>query len=565
MLVLDNPLGANHSFTDLDESISGSESDSATDEDIPVNTNSKNDTLTALLKKQAKLSDPSPTDDLQPEKRKRSAGTPPLIWFATPLLPSNISLGIYRAIFTTTELDEQAQMVDILRNKQLVPTPAPKTVNASNGVPSPTSATSPHYFLCMIGGGHFAAMVVALAPNMGKKITGVEERQATVLAHKTFHRYTTRRKQGGAQSANDSAKGAAHSAGSSLRRYNEVALESEIRALLKDWKGIIDSAQLIFVRATGSTNRRTLFGPYEGQVLRQNDQRNRSLPFSTRRATQAELMRAFVELTRVKVSEVNEEALAAASAAETKSATSVSHHGGNPGKVSQPKKSKEEETALLHTSQLQALIRRSKAPAILSYITTNSLSPDFHFHPAASQQNYHAPTPLHLAASTNSPAVVLALLSKAATNPEIPNGEGKFAFDLAGDRATRDAFRVARHELGETRWNWTASHVPSPISKAEADKREEHDRREVDQAEAAQRKAETERLAKEALISGSGQQGRRPTGKALGAVDKTDAERREEEARGMTPEMRAKLERERRARAAEDRIRRMQGGAGSGR
>jgi hypothetical protein len=38
-------------------------------------------------------------------------------------------------------------------------------------------------------------------------------------------------------------------------------------------------------------------------------------------------------------------------------------------------------------------------------------------------------------------------------------------------------------------------------------------------------------------------------------VQKTAQEKREEEARGMTPEMRMRLEREKRARAAEERMR----------
>ncbi len=140
--------------------------------------------------------------------------------------------------------------------------------------------------MCMIGGGHFAAMIVSLAPKVSKHSAGADQRQANVIAHKTFHRYTTRRKQGGGQSANDAAKGAAHSAGSSLRRYNEAALEQEIRLLLTEWKDLIASCQLIFLRATGSSNRRILLGPYEGQVLRHNDPRNRTFPFNTRRATQ---------------------------------------------------------------------------------------------------------------------------------------------------------------------------------------------------------------------------------------------------------------------------------------
>ena len=236
-----------------------------------------------------------------------------------------MSLGIYRAIFSDVEQEEESHIVDTVRRKQLSPTPAtkPKEATSEGGVPLPDTTPSPHYFLCMIGGGHFAAMVVSLVPKMGKKHTGVDERQATVIAHKTFHRYTTRRKQGGSQSANDASKGAAHSAGSSLRRYNEAALTNEVRELLKEWKGMVDTAELLFIRATGSTNRRTLFGPYEGQVLHNNDPRNRSFPFSTRRATQAELIRSFTELTRVKTSTVDEAALAALNTSSTASTPST--------------------------------------------------------------------------------------------------------------------------------------------------------------------------------------------------------------------------------------------------
>lgn len=545
---------------ELDESISGSES--STESDIENDT--KDSTLTALLKRQAKIKDGDYSADLSPKKLKRGAGKPPLLWFTTPLLPSNTSLGIYRALFTDAEQEEESHIVDVLRSKQLPPTPARPSHNIKDGgVPLPSSPPGPQIFLCMIGGGHFAAMIVSLAPKMGKKATGVEERQATVIAHKTFHRYTTRRKQGGSQSANDSAKGAAHSAGSSLRRYNEVALETEIRALLGEWKSMIDDSQLIFIRATGTTNRRTLFGPYDNQVLRHNEPRNRSFPFSTRRATQAELMRAFVELTRVKVSQVDEAALAAAAAAEvTKDAAAKT--SSMPAKPSIPKPSKEEESALLHTSQLQGLIRRSKAPAVLSYISSNALPPDFLFQPSSTQAHHHAPTPLHLAASINSPAVILALLVKAGANPSNPNSESKPPFDLAGDRGSRDAFRVARSELGENRWDWNAAHVPPALSKAEADRREERERLEGEKAEEERRKAETERLRREAEKVAAAQQGRKPTGRALGAMEKTGAERRDEEARGMTLEMRARLERERRARAAEERIRRMAGGVAGG-
>lgn len=551
---------------ELDESISGSESsDSESDEEDGRNPPGKSN-LSALLGKQARLS-PGMHEPTSGTKRKRGAGKPPLLWFSTSSLPQNHSLGIYRAIFTDSEQAKEPETVDIIRTKQLIPAKAPNSSSKqddSGGVPLPGTRLGPHYFLCMMGGGHFAAMVIALTPKMGKKHTGIADRQATVIAHKTFHRYTTRRKQGGAQSANDNAKGNAHSAGSSLRRYNEAALTQEVRELLSHWKSMIESAELIFVRGTGSTNRQTLFGPYEGQVLRHNDPRNRGFPFSTRRATQAELMRCFVELTRVKVSQVDEAALAAAAAEALRKEEQAQSPTPKKTVNAPPAKSKEEEVAALHTSQLTALVRRSKAPAVLSYLSSNNVPASFEFYPASSQQNHHTPTPLHLAASINSAVVVSALLVKASADPTILNGEGKTPFELSGDRATRDAFRVARHDLGESRWDWSAAQVPPALSKADADKRAEREREEeaVDAAkEKARRKAETERLRVEAEQAESTKTEKRiGKGRTLNAVaEKTAAEKRDDEARGMTPEMRQRLERERRARAAEERIRRMQG------
>ena len=538
---------------ELEESISGSGSEESESE--ADGEGAKESTLSALLKKQAKLSHPEAEEkgDFMQKRKKRDSGKPPLVWFTTPLLPENTSLGIYRAIFTNAE-QEESNMVEVIRKKHIDPIPTrPLPNDDSNGVPLPSTVTSPSIFMCMIGGGHFAGMIVSLAPKLAKQSTGTEQRQAIVIAHKTFHRYTTRRKQGGAQSANDAAKGAAHSAGSSLRRYNEVALEQEIRTLLAEWRELIGNVQLIFVRATGSSNRRILFGPYDGQVLRHNDPRNRTFPFSTRRATQAELMRAFVELTRVKVSQVDQTGIAAAAAqSENAQSTKILI----PPQEHQP--NKVEEDAILNTSQLQSLIRRSKAPAIVSYLSSHSLSPNYIFHPPSAQANHHAPMPLHLASSVNSSAVVLALLTKAGADPTLVNGEGKPAFDLAGHRATRDAFRVARSELGENKWDWSAAHVPPPLSKAEAEKRGAREKAEADRAETERRKAEEERLRKEKpAVDQTTNKG----GKTLGVVPKTAEERREEDARGMTPETRMRIERERRARAAEERMKRMAGGS----
>ncbi|KAF2235762.1 hypothetical protein EV356DRAFT_483172 [Viridothelium virens] len=558
---------------DLSESISGSDSDdSETDSDEGQTNGSKgkDSTLSALLKKQANISAPE-EDQFGSRKRKRGTGKPPLLWFTTPKVPENAVLGIYRAIFSEAEQQNEAILPDIVRQKQLAPEAPPKPAQEleGGGVAIPKAATKvPHYFLCMIGGGHFAGMVISLAPKKGKTHTGMDERSATVLAHKTFHRYTTRRKQGGSQAANDSAKGAAHSAGSSLRRYNEAALTSEVRQLLSEWKDLIDTAELLFIRATGSTNRRTLFGPYDGQVLTHDDPRNRGFPFSTRRATQAELMRSFVELTRVKVSDVDP----TAQSTSGPSLQSPKPAPKTPSKAPLPTAHDEaDQEATLHTIQLTSLIRRSRAPALLTYLSTHSLPASFTFHPPSS--HHHAPTPLHLAASLGSPAVISALLLKAAADPSVRNGEGKTAFEIAGDRAARDAFRTARGELGEEAWDWDAAGVPGALSRKEVEARADADRKEREKdgrEEKERREREVEKLrAVEKDKEQKDREGKMGKGRSLGVMAEREKamsaqEKREEEGRGMTPEMRARLERERRARAAEERIKRMQGGAAGG-
>ncbi|EXJ83757.1 hypothetical protein A1O1_07383 [Capronia coronata CBS 617.96] len=535
---------------DLDESLSGSESEISEDEDEeegkPGDT-----TLSALLRKQAKISQEAEEPDKIPTK-KVGFGNAPLLWLSSPKAGEDVGLGLYRAILTNEEqANASTSLVDILKRKQLKPTMA-KTSGKTTANGTNSSHDDPHWFLCMVGGGHFAAMIVSLVPELRKGPGGVEERHAVVRVHKTFHRYTTRRKQGGSQSANDNAKGNAHSAGSSIRRYNEMALETDIRNVLVEWRELIESAELLFIRATGSANRRTLFGPYDGQVLRGNDKRIRGFPFSTRRATQAELLKSFNELTRLKVGKLVEPST------EKQPVEKAAPKELKP-KASAPKLSKEEESSQFHTSQLQALIRRSKAPGVLLYLTKNQLSPNFAFFPAT--DNHHAPTPLHLSAATNSPALVLALLTKARADPTVQNGDGKTPYEIAGDAKTRDAFRIARHQLGEDGFDWSKARVPAPISQEEADAKAQQEKAATEAAEARRRNAELDQIRQEEEQRNANRIERKAgTGKTLATVvEKTGAEKREEEVRGLTPEMRMRLERERRARAAEERIKRMQG------
>jgi len=275
-------------------------------------------------------------------------------------------------------------------------------------------------------------------------------------------------------------------------------------------------------------------------------------------------MRAFVELTRVKVSTVDEAALARQAEEEAaKAAAAQTAAQSKPTPQKCPKPSKEDEEALVHTTQLQALIRRSKAPGLISYLQSNRLSPDFRFFPA--DQNHHAPTPLHLAVVSASPACISALLLKANADPTVRNDEGRSAFDLSPDRATRDAFRLGRSKLGEEKWDWDSAGIPAALSEAEVSARQAREKEEAqaeEAAEKARRAAETERLRKEdAEKTGAQRDKKFGKGHVMAKPQVTAEERRAEEARGMSEEMKMKLEREKRARAAEERMKRFaQGG-----
>ncbi|KAF0687063.1 Aste57867_21144 [Aphanomyces stellatus] len=112
-------------------------------------------------------------------------------------------------------------------------------------------------------------------------------RKDKVLVHKCFERYTTRRKQGGSQSAHDSAGGKAKSAGAQLRRYNEMALTHDISDLLTKWGPELDGCDRIFL-GVAKTSRGIFF---DKTGLTTGDPRLRSVPFGTLRPTYDEVCR----------------------------------------------------------------------------------------------------------------------------------------------------------------------------------------------------------------------------------------------------------------------------------
>ncbi|XP_050296486.1 ankyrin repeat and zinc finger domain-containing protein 1-like [Anthonomus grandis grandis] len=150
-----------------------------------------------------------------------------------------------------------------------------------------TCQDNKQWTILMLGGGHFAGAVFDYL---------------TPVVHKTFHCYTVRAGQGGSQSSKDGKSGGSHpkSAGASLRRYNEQALVDHVTKILSSWSEEIKKSSLVFFRASGPYNRGVLFGGKE-PLLDRTDPRLRPIPFSTGRATYAEVKRVHFELCTASV------------------------------------------------------------------------------------------------------------------------------------------------------------------------------------------------------------------------------------------------------------------------
>ncbi|KAG5440315.1 hypothetical protein PCANB_001885 [Pneumocystis canis] len=461
----------------------------------------------------SKIQEQSQEDIIQPKKFKN-----PIIWTSSTKLKKSTHIGFYRCLFN---YDNSQSFISVLRQNQLNTKIKDRTIA-----------------LIMIGGGNFAGMIVSLYPKNHSNKGYIKMDELNILHHKTFHRYTTRRKQGGSQSTHDSGKSAPISAGSNLRRYNETALQTEVRQLLALWKSALDESELIFVKASGKFSYKILFG-YENSVLSTTDKRLKKIPFTTYKATKNELIRCFNELTMAKIIDVDIEQVKVVP--ETKIT-----------EVNVRKTTELDHTIELqkkHTSQIISLIKKGNPQEAIDYIEKNALSYNFQFQPVSLHQ--HASTPLHLSSSLSLSFIVTALLEKGA-DPTIQNGNGKTACDIAGNKTTQYAFRLSRANLGEEKWDWDLAHVPSGLTESEIKRREEQSKKlkiKTLQEEKQRRENELKKLMENNI-----QEVEHLKNIKKKTIIPISIEKNLQDQRNLSPDLQKRIEREKRARAAEERI-----------
>ncbi|RLV91483.1 Protein VMS1 [Spathaspora sp. JA1] len=430
------------------------------------------------------------------------------------------ALGIYKALFTQEQLVNSNPLEELKSFSQL------KQKKSA---------------LFMIGGGHFAGAIVSHTPkntrgNIPTAKETIHEQGVNIIVSKSFHRYTTRRKQGGSQSASDNARGKANSAGSSIRRYNEQALIQEVRELLQEWKYHLNECSSIYIRANGASNRKILVG-YEGAVLQNNDSRIRGFPFTTKRATTSELKRAWVELTYLKEVDIPKTILK----------TEVKRNKSSSPAPVKIEKSKAQIKAEELTSELISLLKKQKAPKLISFIKQNKIDVDL-FRLQPEERYSHSPTLLHYASVNSLNHMVQILMINLKSSPTVLNNAGRTPAEVASDSETRAIFQIVRHKLGESYCDWKSAKIGPAKSKEDFEKEEQERNEQV--------KLEKQKLIQEELAKKTEMELKKPKIQSSGSLATPGAEALNMS--GLTEQQKTRIMREQRARAAEARMKMLQ-------
>ncbi|RHY50336.1 hypothetical protein DYB38_005771 [Aphanomyces astaci] len=287
------------------------------------------------------------------------------------------------------------------------------------------------------------------------RFAGAVFRKDKVLVHKAFQRYTTRRKQGGSQSAHDASSGKAKSAGAQLRRYNEVALQQDMVDLMQSWATELRGCDRIFL-GSAKTSRGHFF---DKTGLSAADPRLRLVPFGTLRPTYDEVVcRVRAVLGSVHFSPYR------ASEFEAKPkpiSASVTHRrpkhvpDATPSPVDEEERS--ENVPLPPPPPTPELIQAVESGEVAS-LTALLANVDVN----AQHTDGSARTALHVAVQLNQIAATEVLLQHGAS-PCALDDRQRVPYVLTTSKEMRNVFRRFRADAPD-RWDYVVAKVPDALT-----------------------------------------------------------------------------------------------------
>lgn len=316
------------------------------------------------------------------------------------------------------------------------------------------------------------------------------------VQHRTTTRYTVRKGQGKAQSAQDSQR-RAKSIGSQLRRQGEEKLREDIKEAATSWKAYMDAAVLILVSCP-KTMKKSFYDSLEVIVTR-GDSRIRRVPLDLGRPSFENTVLIHDVLATVCVREVA--TMAPGESGMTKNQTDVATEEVNKQTrkpVNALHESSEDDVSI-PLSALHVACKNGDIEVIREILAcaTNELTvmagPDLM-------------TPLHYAAASChavDPAVaadcVTELLLQGQADPSLRDRRSRPAYFLASHDRVRDAFRMARAALGEDYCSWDDAKVGPPLTEDDLQlrKEKEAEKRRKKKARQKQKKSQEKTAAEE--------------------------------------------------------------------
>ena len=388
------------------------------------------------------------------------------------------------------------------------------------------------------------------------RFAGAIFRHGKCIHHRTAQRYTVRKGQGKAQSAQDSQR-RPKSIGSQLRRAGEEQLKEDIRITLMNWKYLlsIEQTTLIFISCP-KTMKQSLYDCMEPLVLR-TDPRIRRVPLDLGRPTYESVVvihdvltsatiryeQSFLSLQQLETKKVDESSLKQTQLLfEGQSGLPIVATAATTATPVVPVvvvEEEEEESVLLPLTALHTAAKNGDLELIRELLKTMNVNTnldnddnnnkDDNDENDKKEINFAAGvdfmTPLHYAADSASATatvttttsgtnkstssndmglmvdpsvaaeVVLELLVMGHADPVRVDARNRPPYFLASHEKVRNAFRMARAQLGEDYCDWETAKVGSPLTEKELQLRKD---KEVDKKKKKRARQKEKRIKERA-------------------------------------------------------------------
>jgi len=325
--------------------------------------------------------------------------------------------------------------------------------------------------------------------------------QGTCLKHTTSTRYTARKGQGGAQSSNDNAKGKAKSVGSQLRRSGEIQLRKDVASVLQDWEQEIRKCALCFLSVSKTLQNGfwddvdKILGNDHVCSLQKGADTVRSIPLDVGRPSFEACLAVYDLMMCCTIVKIDINMLKYQEVADGDEKNMVTEE--NEAKIQHNKSLKKGTTKVpekvrvkfedIPLTPLHEAARDGNLEKVLSLLPNYDDDDDKERIEELSSKNVNKMagpkfmTPLHYAAESDpntdlimATKCISVLLLKGKANPTKCDSHGRTPYYLASNDSVRNAFRIARAELGEDIWDWdNEAKVGPPLTENDLQRKKE--------------------------------------------------------------------------------------------